>query len=260
MGVLHADLTARDSLACDLMEPIRPQVDSYLLEWIERGPLRREWFFEERNGNCRLMRSFAARLTETASTWARAVGPYAEWIAQTLWSSMSRPKWDKAPATRLTHQRRLEARGKAWLASSSPVCPPKVCRFCGASIKPGDKYCVRCKPIISRENMIEAAKLGRIATISPKAQERRAATQRRQAIARRSWQASQKPRWLDGVFYCETIQPLLSALTVRVISLALDVSEPYATSIRTGRCIPHPRHWLELAKLVGISSDPNLVS
>src|SRR5579863_1232462 len=47
LGVLHVDTPARDSLACDLMEPIRAQVDAYLLDWVTRQPLRREWFFEE---------------------------------------------------------------------------------------------------------------------------------------------------------------------------------------------------------------------
>lgn len=37
------------------MEAARPQVDAYLLEWITRQPFRREWFFEQRNGSCRLM-------------------------------------------------------------------------------------------------------------------------------------------------------------------------------------------------------------
>jgi CRISPR-associated endonuclease Cas1 len=31
LGVLHADTIARDNLACDLMEPIRPLVDAYVL-------------------------------------------------------------------------------------------------------------------------------------------------------------------------------------------------------------------------------------
>jgi CRISPR-associated endonuclease Cas1 len=52
IGVLHVDTPARDSLACDLMEPIRAQIDAYLLDWVTRQPLRREWFFEERDGNC----------------------------------------------------------------------------------------------------------------------------------------------------------------------------------------------------------------
>jgi CRISPR-associated endonuclease Cas1 len=251
-GVLHADLTARDSLACDVMEPVRPQVDRYLLEWIQSNPLRREWFFEERNGNCRLMGSFAARLTETASTWARAVAPHAEWIAQTLWSSMSRPAWDTSPATRLTHRRRLEARGKAPSEGGTSPRPPMVCRICGTVIKSGDKYCVGCKPIVSRENMIEAAKLGRVATVSPAAQKRRADSQRRQSAALRSWNPSDKPEWLDESTYRERVQPRLAGITVRTIMSALAVSEPYATNIRAGRCTPHPRHWMTLARLIGV--------
>ena len=72
IGVLHADQQARDSLACDLMEPVRPHVDAYLLDWITKQPLKREWFFEERNGNCRLLGSFVSRLSETAPIWARS--------------------------------------------------------------------------------------------------------------------------------------------------------------------------------------------
>jgi len=51
LGVLHAGTIARDNLACDLMEPIRPLVDSYLLKWLAAEPLRREWFFETRSGS-----------------------------------------------------------------------------------------------------------------------------------------------------------------------------------------------------------------
>jgi CRISPR-associated protein Cas1 len=62
IGFLHSDTRTRDSLACDLMEPIRPQVDAFLLDWLRRAPLQRKWFFEERNGNCRLTSGFAAAL------------------------------------------------------------------------------------------------------------------------------------------------------------------------------------------------------
>jgi hypothetical protein len=81
LGVLHVDTPARDSLACDIMEPVRSAVDSYILDWITRQPLKREWFFEQRDGSCRLMSPFAVRLSETASIWRRAVAPVAEWIA-----------------------------------------------------------------------------------------------------------------------------------------------------------------------------------
>ncbi len=62
IGFLHVDTDARDSLACDLMETVRPRVDAFLLQWITSEPLRREWFFEQRDGNCRLMASFAEAL------------------------------------------------------------------------------------------------------------------------------------------------------------------------------------------------------
>ena len=42
LGVLHVDSGNRDSLALDVLEPVRAQVDSYLLDWIARQPLRRE--------------------------------------------------------------------------------------------------------------------------------------------------------------------------------------------------------------------------
>lgn len=87
MGIFHLDQPRRESLSCDLMEPIRPRVDSYLLDLITSQPLKREWFFEEPNGNARLMASLAQRLSDTAPIWARAVAPVAEWVAQELWNS-----------------------------------------------------------------------------------------------------------------------------------------------------------------------------
>ena len=66
------------------MEPVRPHIDAFLLDWITPDPLRRQWFFEQRDGNCRLMGSFAARLSETAPSWGRAVAPFAEWAARAL--------------------------------------------------------------------------------------------------------------------------------------------------------------------------------
>ena len=86
IGVLHSDTRTRDSLACDLMEPIRPRVDAFLLNWLRREPLQRKWFFEERDGNCRLMGEFAVTLSETSRIWRQALGPFAEWIAHALWS------------------------------------------------------------------------------------------------------------------------------------------------------------------------------
>jgi len=135
IGLLHVDTDARDSLACDLMEPVRPQVDAYLLDWLTREPLRREWFFEQRDGNCRLMGSFAVRLSETARTWGRAVAPIAEWVAHELWSTTSKRVRPRLPATRLTQNHKREAKG---ISANAPVPeppkPPRICLGCGSPI------------------------------------------------------------------------------------------------------------------------------
>ena len=47
----------------------------------------------------------------------------------------------------------------------------------------------------------------------------------------------------------------LTGITVPFIASALGVSGPYAAEIRAGRCLPHPRHWQTLARLVGVSPD-----
>jgi len=60
---------ARHNMACDLMEPVRPHVDAYVLGWIRQETLKREWFFEKLDGNCRLMGPSAARLSETVTRW-----------------------------------------------------------------------------------------------------------------------------------------------------------------------------------------------
>jgi CRISPR-associated endonuclease Cas1 len=256
LGVLHLDTPNRDSLACDLMEPVRPKVDAYLLDWIMRGPLRKEWFFEQRNGNCRLMGPFAAQLSETAPSWGSAVASYAERAARILWSTIQRSARKFSLATRLTQSHRRQAKGGTADLPARPTPRPRVlCRICGVPINSGDKYCRVCAVTVSKENLIEAAKFGRVATHSAKAEALRSATQRRQAAALKAWNPVDKPDWLDEKTYREKILPRLAAITAPTILSALAVSEPYATNIRAGRRIPHPRHWLALARLVGVSSD-----
>jgi selenocysteine lyase/cysteine desulfurase len=99
------------------------------------------------------------------------------------------------------------------------------------------------------------ARKGRVASHTYDAEARRAETQRRHAAEQKAWQPSQQPAWLDEETYREQIQPRLSAITVPMISSALGISEPYATEIRAGKRRPHPRHWLTLARLVGVSPD-----
>jgi hypothetical protein len=131
LGVLHNDLRSRDSLASDLMEPVRPKVDALLLNLLTSEQLRREWFLEQRNGNCRLMASFASTLSETALMWRTAVASYAEWIAKSFWDSRLRPIRSEGPTARLTQRQRSEGRAKLSGLDETNSSRLALCRICG---------------------------------------------------------------------------------------------------------------------------------
>jgi CRISPR-associated endonuclease Cas1 len=253
MGVLHVDTTARDSLACDLMEVVRPQVDAYLLDWITRQPLNREWFFERRDGNCRLMAPFAVQLSKTAPIWGRAVAPIAESVARAFWSTIRKP--DAPLPTRLTQTNKREAKGKEIPLPTPAPRPENICLGCGNAVAKGSTRCAHCAVAVSRERMLEVAQRGRIASKSPESRARVAATQRRQQTARWNWLPSSQPDWLTEEVYTEQIKPRLLQSSISEMSRALDVTIPYASNIRLGKRRPHPRHWLALATLVGVSAE-----
>jgi hypothetical protein len=251
----RCDTPARDSLACDLMEVVRPQVDAFLLDWITREPLKGEWFFEQRNGNCRLMASLAVRLSQTAPTWGRAVAPIAEWVAGTLWSRRRNPTSDLALPTRLTQRRKREAKGASPLPS--PISPPRrenLCRGCGKTIQSGCANCADCAVGGATERLVGAARLGREAAGSPEARAKHVASRRRHAEACSEWDASQQSAWLTREVFTEQVQPRLADIPTSAIRSRIGVSRWYAGRIRRGYR-PHPRHWVALAELAGVKPN-----
>ncbi len=254
LGVLHADTSARDSLACDLMEPCRAAVDAYLVDWITKQLLNRQWFSEQGDGNCRLLADFAGRLSETAHIWRRHVAPVAEWVARALWLTIRRP--DTAFATRLTQNNKRAAKGSP---AQSPYkrlpSQQNVCLVCGKPIEGSHRWCAKCAQKNSTSALIDGAKIGRVIAHGPQAQARRMETKRRHDEARSQWSPSNQPAWLTEEAYREQIQPRLSKASLSQIAAAIGVSIPYASDIRKGRRRPHPRHWQTLAKLAEVSGD-----
>ena len=220
------------------------------MDWLTREPLRREWFFEQRDGNCRLMGSFTVWLSETARTWGRAVASIAEWVAHELWSTTSKKTRPRLPATRLTQNHKREAKGvSADVSANTAPKPPRICLGCGAPIIYGKNFCSSCGVIVARDELINSAKRGRIVAQSPEAQARRTETQRRNANAQLAWEQSGQPKISDEIYRNE-IQPRLAGATIPTIMSAPNVCASYAADIRRGRRRPHPRHWETLVRLV----------
>jgi CRISPR-associated endonuclease Cas1 len=256
LGVgLHADTANRDSLAFDVLEPVRPQVEMWLLNWIEKEPLRKADFFETATGNCRLMSQICTKLSGTAPVWRKLVVPWAEYVARTLWAeTKSERERDSVFPTRLTQQRRTEAKGKVWVAAVESPKTDHLCRGCGKRIEDRSSNCGGCAIDEATERLVNAARIGREAACSPEARAKHAASRRRNAQECSEWDASKQPAWLTGQVFAEKIQPLLANIPTAAIRSRIGVSRWYAGRIREGYR-PHPRHWLALAGLVGVSAD-----
>jgi CRISPR-associated endonuclease Cas1 len=175
MGLLHTDQPGRDSLACDLMEAVRPAVDGYVLELLQTRTFVARDFFETREGVCRVLPPLTQVLAETAPRWARTIAPIAEWVARQLRetaahvhpitgtrsldltqqpASTSKRRARPLP-TPLTQANRSVGRSasrrthgtSAPASTRQPVSVPNRCRICGAPLADGDRqYCDTCLP------------------------------------------------------------------------------------------------------------------
>jgi len=148
-----------------------------------------------------------------------------------------------------------ETMPKTKIRAVLPQRPPHICVTCGGKATGKHLHCGRCKVVVTRQALIEAAKKGRLAAHTSEAEAKRAKSRRLHFAAQKIWNPSTLPGWLSHSVYLQKIQPRLSEATIPVIRLALGVSKGYATNVRSGRRVPHPRHWQILANLVGMTSS-----
>jgi CRISPR/Cas system-associated endonuclease Cas1 len=72
-GVAHADNQYRDSFVYDVMEPIRPDVDAWLLEFIQNHLFSPKDFNEKKDGGIRLILKITPILAEIVSLWSEKI-------------------------------------------------------------------------------------------------------------------------------------------------------------------------------------------
>ena len=246
---LHTDMPHRDSLVFDVCEPVRPQLENWLLAWVMRVPLRRGDFFETGTGNVRLTSHLCSKLSEIAPTLGKLVSPWAEYVVGTLWASTSRSKFDRIPATHLTQQHRREAKRQPSFPRIEMPRPEHGCSACGVRILSGNKLCSKCAKRATRKNF----RVGRKIAQQPEYLAKRAETMLTHRRAIQDWEPSAMPAWLTPDIFVKRVVPALAKVPKSEIRKALGVSEPYAADIRAGRRRPHPRHWQALAQIVGVS-------
>jgi hypothetical protein len=255
VGLIHSDIKGRQSLALDLIEPVRPQVDAFALDLLERRTFRKVEFTETTDGHCRLKAPLTHELAETVPRWAQAVAPIAERVAHTLGQAMAGKYVAVTPLTGTKHrnaQAIVKARKSATSsaakstsarqrASGSPIAAWN-CPDCGGQVT--NRRHVRCDQCIAAD---------RRQTPTLRATRAAAISRRRQAEA--VWREASSGVSSDPEEFAQTVIPALQSVKLSVVMSACGVSKSTASSWRSGKTRPHPSHWAALATLVGAASS-----
>ena len=289
MGCLHADQRNRDSLALDAMEPVRADVDAFLLDLLEDRTFTVRDFGELPNGVCRIAAPLTHELALTLPHWRECLRPIAARLAQAFRESLlNKGATPRTPSARTGNKRGTVPGAakstllatprkasqprpyatRAWRAQAVEARPanPIACAMCGESVnKRRRRHCDACMPKARRENGLRAIATARKALAAQSAagnDPRRGVVGNRargEAIAEahqrnRSW-AREHPGQRDEAWFKREIVPKLDAFTLKEIGDATGLSLAACSRVRAGGRVPHPRHWDALQKLIE-GTDP----
>ncbi|MGA8474042.1 MAG: CRISPR-associated endonuclease Cas1 [Candidatus Cybelea sp.] len=284
LGVLHADQRNRDSFALDAMEPVRPDVDAFLLDLLEDREFTARDFGELPNGICRIASPLTHELALTLPHWRECLRPIAAKLAQTFRETLAgknvfargrsangRSARSVIPASKrspleATPRKASQPRPYAtrkWRAPTVEAKPstPISCAMCGEPVlKRRRRHCEACMPKARREHGLRAIAAARKALAVQAAAgndpRRNAAVNRVRGEAiseghrrNRSW-AREHPSQRDEAWYKREIAPKLDAFSLKEIADATGLSLAACSRIRAGSRAPHPRHWDALLALV----------
>jgi CRISPR-associated endonuclease Cas1 len=253
LGLTHADTRGRASLALDIMEPVRPEVDDFVLGLVERRTFRKVDFVEAPDGYVRLRSPLTHELAETMPRWAKSLAPIAEHVAHVFGKAMAGTYSAPTPLTR-NRTRTAQAVVKARKVSASAAAASSVrlqksattdalplwtCPDCGGAVT--NLRHVRCDSCIAADPAQAPEIRGR----------------RGEAIAARKralveWDKANPDVVYDPELFRRDILPRLATLKLMDIAEAAGCSKASASDIRRGKWAPHVSTWRGLALLAGI--------
>ena len=260
LGIVHNDTRARQSLALDIMEPVRPVVDGLVLDMLIGRTFRKAEFVETSDGHCRLRAPLTHDLAETLPVWAKEIAPVAETVAHVLGQSMEGKFVLATPLTRSrtrSAQAVVKARKAAAKAAAQtvvarqrmdaqPVLPMWSCPGCGGAVT--NPRHVRCEQCIDADP-----------AQSPDVRGRRGAAIAARKKAIRSWEQANIGASYDPELFQREILPRLATIKLSAMVEATGMSKSFASQVRSGEHMPHVSTWAALAELVGLSLDGHQV-
>lgn len=257
LGILHTDKLGRDSLALDIIEPIRPLMDAGVLDLLDRRRFRGADFHQAPDGHCRILAPLTHDLADKIRQWLPDIGRVAEYVAHSLARDAAAPIPLRTPLTGANHKAANVKTSGRRARKQAPGPPPaaRTCRDCGALV-PGSsrELCERCWPV-SRAVQAEARARSGAASIARQRAEGHdptntvAARVRRQKslvaerAARDAWDRAHPDNERDPKLYWRDVQPPLQDVPLSDIVRVTGVSISAASRIRSDSLLPHARHW-----------------
>jgi hypothetical protein len=240
LGWSHRDTPYRDSAALDVLEALRPVIDTYLLDLLGTRTFSRKEFVEAPSGHVKLSPLLASLIARDALQHVRASAePVAEHVARLVGAGASSPVTVRPRLTRTRKGRRSHSVGSA-------------CRSCGVILDSGRQFCDECLPGFDRErtDKLKVAGASRLAAMrasssdpaqSAVAQDKRRAKSRAESLAMRAYE--REHGLPDPVRYEDEILPAIRALTVPALMRLTGLSQYHCWLVREGRRKLHVRHW-----------------
>ena len=257
LGILHMDRQGRDSLAFDILEPVRPLIDAYVFQLARDQTFSRADFFENRKGECRLMPSITRQLSETAGRWAALVQPIAHRVARRFERAGASAVASQPAISRELPADNRQSRLPQVLRSGQPVQHTPTqdanvnrCRRCGATLAlKRRKYCPDCitgLPAMATEHALLALRRRQRSESgtgpSDATRQLLGDARSRRAADIRKWEAAHPVVPSPHVF-AQAVLPTLEGVRAQDVRDATALSISYCRRVLRGQFIPHPMHW-----------------
>jgi CRISPR-associated endonuclease Cas1 len=273
LGIVHTDIRNRDSLALDLLEPLRPVIERHILTLLATRHFTRNDFHETRQGACRLLPPLSHVLANHMPEYAESVAPIAEQVAHALASSSPGKIALTTPLSRSNNSAVQKRGNKPRLASTAPaVKTMPTCKSCGTKLfNKTRQYCTACWTVTRTALQQQRAQTSYVVLAQARAEGRdpsqtsEARVKRRESllagkVAEREWEAGGgHPATTEQQLY-EEVLPRLADMPLSKIERATGLSNSSCSRIRSGRMTPHPRHWDTLANLAAVAIEETIMN
>ncbi len=262
LGVVHTDKKNRDSLALDLLEPLRPVAEQHVLQLLTARFFTTDDFYETAQGSCRLLPPLTHLVAQALPELAVAVAPMAEGIAHALAHSSPGPVRLRTPLSRSNYSA-AQTPGSRSTTRRPPgttgVLP--TCQTCGTQLYDRRRQlCTACWPVTRnahaqlRNAASHAARATAIAEGRDPTQTTAARTKRRDSLlaakaAEATWTANASVSPITEKELRDRVLPALGAVSLNLMQQATGLANSSCSRIRRGLMTPHPRHWQALALL-----------